>query len=262
MKHYPTYLQSLGLLLIFLLCTILSLLVVLPFFSFESSVGMAIIYTLSISLTIAIALFLRRNFSFAFNSFLPGIVAVAVVTFLSIHLALDPLTNLIPLSDLLKKMIQETLQHPVAFFFMIVIAAPLLEELLFRGVILDGFLKNYHPWKAIFFSAFLFALVHGNLSQGVGAFVGGVLMGWIYWKTQSVIPGILIHLVNNLVAFISVLLTPEADIFKNTAEQIGNPVWYWLIVVGCSLIAIGGVWFLQNNYFKALETRIDTNTII
>ncbi len=189
-------------------------------------------------------------------------VAIAVVVFLSIHLALDPLTNLIPLSDLLKNMILETLQNPVAFFFMIVIAAPLLEELLFRGIILDGFLKNYHPWKAIFFSAFLFALIHGNLSQGVGAFLGGLLIGWIYWKSQSVIPGIIIHLVNNLVAFISVMLTPAADIYKSTAEQIDNPLWYWLMVVGCSLMAVGGTWFLHSYYFKDLKTEISTDTII
>lgn len=250
MKFYPTYWQSLGLLLIWLLCTILSVLVILPFFSHESGIGMSLIYTLSMALTIGAAMLLRRDYTFALNKFSPAMILIAIVTVLSAHLFLDPLTNLVPLSDTLKKIIIETARHPLPFFFMIVIAAPILEELLFRGVILDGLLKNYEPWKAIGFSAFLFALVHGNLAQGIGAFVIGLLIGWIYWKTQSIIPGIIVHFLNNLIAFIGVVSTPEEEIFESLSDQIGNPFLYWLLVVGCGLISIAGVWVLYGKYFR------------
>jgi len=254
MKFYPTYLQSFGLLLIFFLCSILSVLVLIPFFSFDSGIAMSIMYVLSTSLTIGAALVIRKDYSFLLNRFSPVIVLIASVTLLSIHLFLDPLTNLIPLSDTLKKMLVETIRQPAVFFFMIVIAAPILEELLFRGVILDGLLKNYQPVHAILFSAFLFALVHGNLAQGIGAFLGGILMGWIYWKTQSVIPGILIHFFNNLAAFVGTMLTPEQDIFKSTFETIGNPITYWLLIVGAGIIAGVRIWLLHQKYFKNINS--------
>jgi uncharacterized protein len=249
MKFYPTYWQSLGLLLIWLLCTILSVLAILPFFSIESGIGLSLMYTLSMILTIGAALLIRRDYTFAFSKFSPLMIVIAIITVLSAHLFLDPLTDLVPLSDTLKKIIIDTSHHPIPFFFMIVIAAPILEELLFRGVILDGLLKNYQSWKAIGFSAFLFALVHGNLAQGIGAFVIGLLIGWIYWKTQSIIPGIIVHFLNNLIAFIGVVSTPEEEIFQPLSEQIGNPMWYWLLVIGCGLISVAGVWVLYRKYF-------------
>lgn len=117
MKFYPTYLQSFGLLLIFFLCSILSVLVVIPFFSFDSGIAMSIMYVLSTSLTIGAALVIRKDYSFLLNRFSPVIVLIASVTLLSIHLFLDPLTNLIPLSDTLKKMLLETIRQPAVFFF-------------------------------------------------------------------------------------------------------------------------------------------------
>ena len=256
MKYYPTYLQSFGLLFIYLLCVILSLLVVVPFVSYESAIGLSLMYVISISLTIGAALVIRKDFTFPWKNFSPLIVVIASISLLGIQLFLDPLTNLIPLSDMVKKMITESIQHPVIYFFMIVVAAPLFEELLFRGIILDGLLKNYQPVRAIVFSALMFALVHGNLSQGVGAFLGGIVMGWIYWKTQSVLPGILIHFFNNLASFVGVILTPKEDVFKSTYETIGNPIVYWLIIIGCGIIAVLGIWLLHKKYLKELSPVI------
>ena len=77
----------------------------------------------------------------------------------------------------------------------------------------------------------------------------GLLIGWIYWKTQSVIPGIIIHLLNNLISFIGVVSTPEEEIFETLSDQIGNPMWYWLLIIGCGLISAVGVWILYRKYF-------------
>lgn len=253
MKYYPTYLQSMGLLLIFLLSTILSLLLVMPFFPYESTIGMGLIYTLSISLTIGGGLLIRQDFTFKLNGLHPMVVLLSSITFICLHIFLDPVTSLIPVPEVLKKIFYETLQQPIPYFLMMVIAAPVLEELLFRGVILDGLLRNYQPMRAIAFSAFLFALVHGNLAQGVGAFLGGLLMGWVYWKTQSVIPGILIHLVNNLFAYIATLLTPKEDVLKNLSDEFSNPLFYWLVVTLCGIIASICMWLLHSKYLKTQQ---------
>lgn len=254
MRHYPTYFQSLGLLLIFLLCSIISVLIIIPFFSYESAIGLSLIYTLSLCLAIGFGLFIRRHYQFPIKRFSIVAVLIASVSLIGIHVFLDPLTSLIPPSELMNKMLLETVKQPVPYFFMIVVAAPILEELFFRGIILDGFLKNYDPKYAILASAFLFAVIHGNLPQGVGAFLSGILIGWVYWKTGSVLAGIIIHLINNLISFISVMLIPEAELFMSLRDSIGNPLYYWLIVVGGGVIALAGIGILAKYYFEMNDT--------
>jgi len=250
MKHYPTYLQSLGLLLIFLLCSIISVLIVMPFFSYESAIGMSLIYSLSLCLAIGFGLFIRRQYQFPIKRFPVLAVLIAGISLIVIHLFLDPLTSLVPPSELFNKMLLDTVKQPVQYFFMIVIAAPILEELFFRGIILDGFLKNYKPKYAILASAFLFGVIHGNLPQGISAFLSGILIGWVYWKTNSVLPGIFMHLINNLISFISVMLTPKEELFMSMRDSIGNPLYYWLIVVGSGVIVLAGIGILTKYYFK------------
>ena len=186
-----------------------------------------------------------------------GLILVASVTVMSLHLFIDPITNLVPPSDTLKRIFKETIQHPISFFAMIVIAAPVLEELLFRGVVLDGLLKNYDPRKAISFSALLFAIVHGNLAQGIGAFMIGLFIGWIYWKTGSVVPGILIHFTNNLVSYLIIISTKEEELFTSFSELVANPLFYWLLIVVGGLISATGIWLLHKKYFK--EKAISLN---
>jgi len=249
-KAYPTYLQSLGILLILFLLALLSSLLVMPFFSLKSILGLSLVYLITFSSAVAVLLQIRHDYSFKINKFAPGLILFASITILCTHLALDPLTSLFPPPENLQALFKEVYQHPLILFAMIVIAAPLLEELLFRGIILEGLLKNYNATSAILFTSFLFALIHGNLAQGIGAFFIGLLIGWVYWKTQSVIPGIVIHFINNLAAFASILLTPEEDLLKDTQEQIGNPLYYWLLIIGSLVVAVVGVWLLHKKYLS------------
>lgn len=83
---------------------------------------------------------------------------------------------------------------------------------MFRGAILRKLLtlfgKQKH-WIAIAVSAALFGLLHGNLPQFIHAFVIGLLLGWLYYRTDSIIPGILFHWVNNTVAYIMFHIMPQ-----------------------------------------------------
>ena len=92
--------------------------------------------------------------------------------------------------------------------------APIAEEMVFRGAVLRSLFKvmneKWH-WAAIICSAVIFAVVHGNMAQGVHAFVMGCLLGWLYYRTGSIIPGIVLHWVNNSVAYVLFNLMPEAS---------------------------------------------------
>ena len=74
---------------------------------------------------------------------------------------------------------------------------PVAEELLFRGFILRS-LQPYGKKFAVFASALLFGLFHGNLLQTPYAFLMGLLLGWVTVE-YSIVWAILVHIFNNLV---------------------------------------------------------------
>ncbi len=88
-------------------------------------------------------------------------------------------------------------------FFKVAIIAPIIEESLFRGIIMHGFMKNYKNWYSILISAILFSVYHLNPWQMSYTFFLGLLLGWIMIRSKSLILCIIIHSLNNL----SVLLT-------------------------------------------------------
>lgn len=78
------------------------------------------------------------------------------------------------------------------------------EEVAFRGFILTGLRKLESPWKAIGLTALLFGLTHIALQQSVMATLTGVILGWIAWHSQSLLPCVLFHFTNNaLVVLVS-----------------------------------------------------------
>lgn len=94
------------------------------------------------------------------------------------------------------------------------ILAPLAEEAVFRGAVLRVLLrlfdKKWH-WIAIAISAILFGLVHGNVQQFVHATLIGLILGWMYYRTDSILPGVLFHWVNNSAAYVISNLIPNAE---------------------------------------------------
>lgn len=79
------------------------------------------------------------------------------------------------------------------------------EELLFRGA-LQGLMRPCGSPVAVFAPALLFALLHLNLAQGITAFVCGLFLGWLTERTGSVLPGMMLHFINNCIAFADIYL--------------------------------------------------------
>ena len=85
----------------------------------------------------------------------------------------------------------------LAMLVVVCILAPVLEEMLFRGVILRSFLQQYPRWTAIVGSATLFGFAHKNLYQYVGGLIIGIFLGWLYERSKSLWPCIALHAVYN-----------------------------------------------------------------
>lgn len=70
------------------------------------------------------------------------------------------------------------------------------EELLFRGLIFSG-LRRLGAWPAVLLSALLFGLAHASIYRLLPTFILGVLLGVLRWRSGSVVPGMVMHAVNN-----------------------------------------------------------------
>src|SRR5919106_1377570 len=121
----------------------------------------------------------------------------------------------------------------------LVIAAPLTEEPIFRGLILRGFLARYPTRKAVLVSALLFGAVHLNPWQFVGGTAFGVLAGWGLVRTGSVVPGFVGHALNNGLPSLAQAFGLE---IRGYTGALSGPVQFqplWFDAVGAVLLGTG-----------------------
>lgn len=86
----------------------------------------------------------------------------------------------------------------------VVIIAPIIEELIFRGIIMHGLIRNYSPFTAVSVSALMFALFHLNPWQFPATFILGILLGILMYRTRNIILCILGHAINNGLVLFSI----------------------------------------------------------
>ena len=108
----------------------------------------------------------------------------------------------------------------------VVILGPVLEELMFRGFILNA-LSPVDKKFAVIVSAALFSLMHGNFAQFFNTFFVGLLLGYIAVKAGSIIPTIIAHFFLNLNAMASELIfkeSPAVMIYFGVCALVGIPL--------------------------------------
>lgn len=150
----------------------------------------------------------------------PVVFLLVFVATLALMVALEPLNSIVPMPDSVKQIYANMLSNMVWTSLSVAVAAPLAEEFLLRGTILRGMLYHSTPLKAILWSAFYFALIHMNLYQALGAFLMGLFIGWIYYKTGTLWLAVLIHFVNNGSSVLFTVLNPEMDVETTLMDNI------------------------------------------
>ena len=100
--------------------------------------------------------------------------------------------------------------HNILGVITISLIAPLLEEVLFRGAIQGYMMRRYNPWTAIVCAALIFGVTHMNPVQIVYAALIGVIFGWIYYRTGSLLSVIVGHVLNNSMAAVTLCFFPES----------------------------------------------------
>lgn len=192
-------------------------------------------YVLIFSLTIWIGFRKRGSSRLALAPVSAWAFPVIVIGTLALGLLIEPITSLLPVPEWLDKILKETFTRNM--ILSAVIFAPILEEILLRGIILDGLLKRYSPTKAIVWSAIIFGVMHLNPVQAVGAFILGIALGWLYYRTRSLWPCIFLHFVNNGIGSLALFFDENLDMSRNyTRTWLGNDALYAGLLVGCALL--------------------------
>lgn len=137
----------------------------------------------------------------------------------------------------------------------------LAEEFAFRGVIM-GTLRKYGDAFAIIASSVMFGAMHGNISQIPFAFILGLIFAYVDCITDSLLPSIIIHFLNNLYAVV-------IDILQNSGMD--TDIFYGIYLLIILLFCITGIisfillYNKKNDFFKISNndgvTAFDTNTV-
>ena len=133
----------------------------------------------------------------------------------------------------------------------ITIMAPLVEELLFRGAI-QGYMlrKGMKPLNAILIASAIFGIVHMNPIQIPFAFAIGLIFGWLYYRTGSVVPGIIGHFINNSIACLQMATLTEEEFNTKTIEWLGSGPTYALFAISFAVM-IGMFLYLKKHLPEA-----------
>ena len=187
-------------------------------------------------------LFRLRMSLFRSIAFKPLLQSTALV-FTSM-LALNIFVQWLPLENVLENQF-EGLTHTFLGALTISLLAPVLEEVMFRGAI-QGYLtrKLGNPWLAMAMAALVFGVYHMNPVQVVYASMFGFILGWMYYRTGSLMSVIVGHVLNNSIATLTMLMfgtATESEMMEGILPHgavIASQVMMFIVFTALSVLLV------------------------
>lgn len=138
----------------------------------------------------------------------------------------------------------------------VVVLPSIFEEMVLRGFVQNTFEQYHKVLPAIAITAAIFAAMHGLLSQIVQIFLLGIFLGWLAWKSESIIPAAIVHAINNLLSLllVNIKTAPSWLIWPGNAAGSGHVNPFFLLAAG-AVIYFG---FRLFNRFCEEEIEIPT----
>jgi len=140
----------------------------------------------------------------------------AVLFCLGLGFAMNILTNcvinLLPIREVSSPIDDIVGNNFVIDFFIFSLAAPVLEEIIFRGVVQKRLTKMMNLHSAIILQAFIFGFIHLNFIQGTYAFVLGIIIGYIYHWFDSIWYACAIHVAFNGTSILLLYILGDTEV--------------------------------------------------
>lgn len=149
-----------------------------------------------------------------------GMIALFAATVL-----IEPVLSLFP--DRWLELIESQMRLGGWMMLTVVVAAPILEEILFRGIIQGSLVRKYGPWRGVLVASAVFGIVHGIPQQMVNAFFVGMVLGFVYYCSRSLVVVMVIHAINNAVSYFSWIVSGEQ--MNYTWEMVDNRRIYFIL---------------------------------
>lgn len=181
----------------------------------------------------------RDNFQLMPRLFMTGELFLLCISMaIALVMVKDGLGTLLPLpvwSDMSFTSVR--IGSPFSIICTVVLMA-MMEEMLFRGIIMEALLQRYSGGVALIQGALLYMLAHPDPAQMPGAFLLGLATGTLYLRFRDLCPTMLAHIAYNAAG--ALLLNVGSHHFADEA-----PVMYFLMVAGCIGALAGGYYLLQ-----------------
>lgn len=179
------------------------------------------------------------------------VLVPAIVMTIPAQLILDGFVQgllvwLFPLSTWEEAWFKDMASGSFGMIVCVCLLAPVLEEMLFRGIILRSFLQQYSKWAAIVGSATLFGFAHMNIYQYVAALITGLFLGWLYERTRSLLPCIALHAGYNT----SVILLGSDGVTQKSIDSISSFSW-----IAALLLGLAGMFILRRCLIGPVERK-------
>ena len=165
------------------------------------------------------------------SGFNPSVILVGVMWLMASQVVLEPLFEFFPADE------STEIGRGMWAAFTAIVSAPILEELLCRGVLFEVLNRRWGVKVSILVSALFFGLLHiGNLANAVVAIVAGFIFGALYVRTSSLYVTIIIHAINNALAFALISFGMDDMSF---AEMLGNGTVYYVVYALSAVLFVG-----------------------
>ena len=141
-----------------------------------------------------------------------------------------------PMPEILRNAIEESLKIQTTSDLIIIIIsavflAAIVEEMLFRGFVQTSFEYHFDVTKAVMSSALIFTIVHFNPWWAIQVMIIGIILGVMAWKSNSIIPSMIVHLINNGIALIFANSKPEQYQWYLYKNHVSIPILIAAIIV-------------------------------
>jgi LPXTG-motif cell wall-anchored protein len=139
-------------------------------------------------------------------------------------------------------------------FFAYAIAAPIIEEICFRGIILKRMLKWLPVWPAVIIQAMLFGIVHLNLFQGIYAMCVGIIFGVLYTRFRSICVTIAAHFGFNITQVMITAMVNRTEVSSGIPGETGDIAGNLLyLAIGIVLFSVFGFFLLKRKKAEKIE---------
>ncbi|MBQ3247711.1 MAG: CPBP family intramembrane metalloprotease [Alistipes sp.] len=214
--------------------------------------SLAVIYPIAMTISLAGILLYRhvrggtsKIASFSLAGFDPSRLLGLFILILAVQVVIEPLTMLMPeVPDMVGR----------GFFTLLVsvVFAPIFEEFICRGVILESFREKYGIWAGWICSSLFFGVIHGQVTAMFNASIIGLILGYAYIRSNSIFSAIILHALNNGLALALISFGLGDSTFR---DIIPSTEMYWTVWGIALLITLTGSVIMVRNIHRCNKAR-------